>query len=80
MDACLYAAALAAGKRFQKASLPVRFERIVFGRLPDPGEPCMVEVCIVRELESGLLMAFQLTGQNGDLLLDVDGYQVGWLS
>lgn len=79
MDACLYAAALFAGKRFGRASLPVRFQRIRFSRLPDPGEPCLVTVQLVNEIPEGLVLAFQLIGLNGDLLLDVEGYQIGWL-
>ncbi|MFN9975872.1 MAG: hypothetical protein ACK58T_38870, partial [Phycisphaerae bacterium] len=44
MDACLYAVAVYAWKRFQKPSLPVRFGSIHTGRLPDPGEPCLVRI------------------------------------
>lgn len=78
-DACLYAAAVFAGRRFGRPSLPVRFERIRFGRLPDPGEPCLVSVQLIEELNEGLVLAFQLVGLNGDLLLDVEGYRIGWL-
>lgn len=78
-DACLYAAAVFVGRRFGRPSLPVRFDRIRFGRLPDPGEPCLVSVQLIEELNEGVILAFQLVGLNGDLLLDVEGYRVGWL-
>ncbi len=80
MDACLYAAAVFAWRRTQKASLPVSFETIRFARLPDPGEPCLVRVESRREVASGMEFDFQLIGLNGDLLLDVEGYRVAWLS
>jgi len=80
MDACLYAAALLAGKQTGRGSLPVRFDRIRFGRQPDPGEPCLVHVKIVKETSQGMTLAFTLTGWNNDLLLEVNGYEIGWLS
>ncbi|WP_437223253.1 SDR family NAD(P)-dependent oxidoreductase [Planctomicrobium sp. SH661] len=80
MDACLYAAALFAGKRFGRASLPVKFDRIRFGRLPDPGEPCLVAIQLIQESAEGVELAFQLIGLNEELLLDVEGYHIGWLS
>jgi hypothetical protein len=80
MDACLYAAALFAGHRSGKPSLPVSFGRIRFGRLPDPGEPCLVQIQWVKDSPQGMVLTFQLIGLNGDLLLDVHDYLVGWLS
>ncbi|WP_437194328.1 SDR family NAD(P)-dependent oxidoreductase [Planctomicrobium sp. SH527] len=80
MDACLYGAAVFAGRLYQKPSLPVGFDRIVLGRLADPGEACLLQVQLVGEEERGLNLAFQLIGLNGDLLMDVSGYRVGWLN
>jgi hypothetical protein len=79
MDACLYAAALFAGKRYGRASLPSRFGFIRWGRLPDPGEPCLVRIHRKSELPRGLLLAFEMIGLNGDLLLEVDDYSIVWL-
>jgi len=79
MDACLYAIGAAAWNRHQRASLPVSFERIEWGRLPDPGEPCLVRIVEVDSNESGAVWDFQLQGNNGDRLLTVNGYRVGWL-
>ena len=53
MDACLYAVGYAAWHRYQKPSLPVQFGVIEFGRLPDPGEPCVVSIQQKQLLESG---------------------------
>ena len=79
MDACLYTAAVFAWRRSQKASLPVSFETIHFARLPDPGEPCLVQVESRSEDASGMEFAFQLIGLNGDVLMDVEGYRVAWI-
>jgi acyl transferase domain-containing protein/NAD(P)-dependent dehydrogenase (short-subunit alcohol dehydrogenase family) len=79
MDACLYAIGAAAWHRHQRASLPVSFERIEWGRLPDPGEPCLVRIVEVDSNESGAVWDFQLQGNNGDRLLTVSDYRVGWL-
>jgi hypothetical protein len=79
MDACLYAVAVVAWKKLSKASLPVRFGTIRFGRIPDTGEPCFVQVSELRESKSGLICHFDLRGQNGDVFLDVENYEVAWL-
>lgn len=79
MDACLYAIGHAAWHRHKKPSLPVQFGRIEFGRLPDPGEPCVVRIHEKQILASGAVLDFQLYGNNGDRLLSVCDYQIGWL-
>ncbi|MCA9008407.1 MAG: SDR family NAD(P)-dependent oxidoreductase [Planctomycetaceae bacterium] len=79
MDACLYAIGYAAWQRYQKPSLPVRFGQIDFGRIPDPGEPCLVRIQQKQLLESGAQWDFQLQGHNGDRLLTVSNYEIGWL-
>jgi acyl transferase domain-containing protein/acyl carrier protein len=79
MDACLYAIGHAAWHRHKKPSLPVQFGRIEFGRLPDPGEPCVVRIHEKQIMASGAVLDFQLYGNNGDRLLIVCDYQIGWL-
>jgi len=79
MDACLYAVGYAAWHRHQKPSLPVRFDHIEFGRLPDPGEPCLVKIHQTHVSDSGAVWDFQLQGHNGDRLMTVTGYRIGWL-
>jgi predicted hotdog family 3-hydroxylacyl-ACP dehydratase len=79
MDACLYAIGYAAWKRHQRPSLPVRFDRIEFGRLPDPGEPCLVRIQELNSSDNGAIWNFDLQGHNGDRLLSVSGYRIGWL-
>jgi hypothetical protein len=79
MDACLYAVGYAAWHRHQKPSLPVRFDHIEFGRLPDPGEPCLVKIHQTNVSDSGAVWDFQLQGHNGDRLMTVTGYRIGWL-
>ncbi len=68
MDACLYAVGYAAWQRHQKPSLPVQFERIAFGRLPDPGEPCLVRIRQTALSDQDATWSFQLEGLNGDRL------------
>ncbi len=80
MDACLYASAVFAARTHQRPSLPVSFEEIRLGRMPDPGEPCLIQIQQESEEASGLRLAFQLIGLNGDLLFDVRGYRIGWLN
>ncbi|WP_459557136.1 SDR family NAD(P)-dependent oxidoreductase [Lacunimicrobium album] len=79
VDACLYAAAMLAGRRFEKLSLPSRFDRILIGRLPDPGEICYVTCRVTGETSSGAVMTVILTGQNGDMLWLAEGYHLAWL-
>ena len=79
MDACLYAIGYAAWQRHQRASLPVKFDRIEFGRLPDPGEPCLVRIQEVNMTDNGAVWDFDLQGHNGDRLLTVKAYRIGWL-
>ena len=79
MDACLYAVGYAAWQRHQKPSLPLQFERIAFGRLPDPGEPCLVRIRQTALSDQDATWCFQLEGLNGDRLLTVSGYQIAWL-
>ncbi|MEJ7591364.1 MAG: SDR family NAD(P)-dependent oxidoreductase [Planctomycetaceae bacterium] len=79
MDACLCAVGYAAFHRHQMSSLPVRFDQIEFGRLPDPGEPCIVRIQQSHVSDSGAVWDFQLQGHNGDRLLTVNGYRTGWL-
>jgi acyl transferase domain-containing protein/acyl carrier protein len=79
MDACLYAIGYAAWHRHQKPSLPVKFGRIEFGRLPDPGEPCVVRIQQIELLTTGAVWDFDLSGHNGDRLLTVSDYHIGWL-
>jgi len=79
MDACLYACAAAGWRRFDRSSLPVRFGRIQFGRQPDPGEPCVVSIRILRRNNEGMTCSFRLQGLNGDTLLRVTNYRMAWL-
>ena len=85
MDAVLYAAGMLAYQVGKRPSLPIRFETIQTGRLPDPGEPMRVQLrwCgsvepSEKDLGGGLLSAI-LLGQNDDLILSLSGYRVGWL-
>ncbi|MFN9717991.1 MAG: SDR family NAD(P)-dependent oxidoreductase [Planctomycetota bacterium] len=79
MDACLYAIGYTAWQRYHRPSLPIFFDRIEPGRLPDPGEPCLVRIRELDSNDSGALWDFDLQGYNGDRILTVRGYRIGWL-
>ena len=79
MDAMLYASAVLAYRATGRGSLPVRFETIHFGRFPDPGEPLLVYSRVIDQDESGMTLAADLMGLNGDQLLALRGYRIHWL-
>ncbi len=79
MDACLYAVAVLAWKKWNRASLPVRFGSITFGRQPDPGEPCVVQAKFLKHSDKGATCRFRLQGLNGDVLLNVTDYEIAWM-
>ena len=85
MDAVLYAAGMLAFHVGQRPSLPIQFERIQTGRLPDPGEPLRIQLSWCHTVASsasdpgGGRMSAILLGQNDDLILQLAGYRVGWL-
>lgn len=79
MDAVLYAAGMLAYRKSGRPSLPVSFERIEMGRLPQPGEPLRVIVRVQEETADGLMLTALLAGQNNDCLLRISGYKIGWL-
>ncbi|ELP33952.1 beta keto-acyl synthase [Rhodopirellula baltica SWK14] len=82
MDAVLYAAGMLAYHVAGRPSLPVSFDSIEIGRLPDPGEPLKVHVQWEGEsttVSDGGMMSAILVGQNQELILRIEGYQIGWL-
>ena len=79
MDAMLYASAVLAFQATGRGSLPVRFETIHFGRFPDPGEPLLVHSRVIDQDNSGMTLAADLIGLNGDQLLALRGYRIHWL-
>jgi hypothetical protein len=80
MDAVLYAAGMLAYQVGQRPSLPTRFDRIHFGRLPQPGEPLRVTVVWQQDHLSGGQMTALLLGLNDDPILQLEGYRVEWIS
>lgn len=79
MDAMLYASAMVAYRRCGQGSLPVRFDQIVVGRLPDPGEPLTVVVRFLSSDKEGAELEADLLGLNDEHLLALRGYHVHWL-
>jgi malonyl CoA-acyl carrier protein transacylase/acyl carrier protein/NAD(P)-dependent dehydrogenase (short-subunit alcohol dehydrogenase family) len=80
MDAVLYAAGMLAYRVGGRPSLPIQFEEIEIGRLPQPGEPLQVCVTWLKIHDGGGEMTATLAGLNRDLILHLTGYRVGWLS
>ncbi len=79
MDAVLYAAATLAYHESGKPSLPVSFEEIQIGRQPDPGEPLITHIRAIQSDERGMILAADLAGQNGDLILSLHCYRINWI-
>ncbi|WP_047816571.1 type I polyketide synthase [Rhodopirellula islandica] len=86
MDAVLYAAGMLAYRVADRPSLPISFDSIEIGRLPDPGEPLKVHVQWEGETTTGSsggsdggMMSAVLVGQNQELILRIGGYRIGWL-
>ncbi len=79
-DAVLYATAILAYQLMQRPSLPVSFEQIEIGRLPDPGEPLWTHVRVTSSDERGLTVNADLGGLNDDCILKIRGYRLHWLS
>ncbi len=79
MDAVLYAAGMLAYRIGMRPSLPVSFERIQIGRMPQPGEPLRAIVRVIEQLNNGLMLSAVLVGQNDDCILRIADYQISWL-
>ncbi len=79
MDAVLYAAATLAYYESGRPSLPVSFDEIRIGRQPDPGEPLLTHIRAIQSDERGMILAADLAGQNGDLILSLHGYRISWI-
>ncbi|MCC9642369.1 SDR family oxidoreductase [Rhodopirellula sp. JC740] len=86
MDAVLYAAGMLAYRVGGNPSLPISFNTIDLGRLPDPGEPLRVQVRWEEDIPgngpesaAGGRLSALLLGQNQDVILQLHGYRVGWL-
>jgi acyl transferase domain-containing protein len=81
LDACLYAVGLLAWMQVQPGpSLPFRFGRIALGRLPHPGEACLVEVKFLRKEGRYADFNFTLFGSSGDVILQVSEYRIVYLA
>jgi NAD(P)-dependent dehydrogenase (short-subunit alcohol dehydrogenase family) len=81
LDACLYAVGLLAWMQVQPGpSLPFRFGRIALGRLPHPGEECLVECRFLRQEGRYADFGFTLYGNGGDVILQVSDYRIVYLA
>jgi hypothetical protein len=81
LDACLYATGILCWTRVTPgATLPVRFGEIRFGRMPYPGEACMVETRFLRREDRFAVFDFTLFGGDSSPLVDVKEYYLAWLT
>lgn len=80
MDACLYTVGLWAWQSIRPGTaLPKSFAAVRLGRLPRTGESCMVRAYCTEKTDAEAVFNFELCGNNGDVLIDVEGYHVVWL-
>jgi malonyl CoA-acyl carrier protein transacylase/NAD(P)-dependent dehydrogenase (short-subunit alcohol dehydrogenase family) len=81
LDACLYAVGLLAWMQIRPGpSLPFSFGRIALGRLPHPGEACVVEVKFLQQQDRYADFEFTLFGTSGDVILQVTDYRIVYLT
>jgi acyl transferase domain-containing protein len=81
LDACLYAVGMLAWTQVQPGpSLPFRFGRVALGRLPHPGEACLVEATFLRQEGRYADFNFTLFGSSGDVILQVNDYRIVYLA
>lgn len=81
LDACLYAVGLLAWMQVQPGpSLPFRFGRIALGRLPHPGEACLVQCKFLRKEGRYADFDFTLFGVNGEVIVQVSDYRIVYLA
>ena len=80
LDACLFATGILCWQRVAAGpTLPARLGSVEFGRLPHPGEACVVETQVLRRDGRYAVFQFTLFGQGGDVLVHVTDYRVVWL-
>jgi hypothetical protein len=81
IDACLYATGLLCWSRTAPgATLPVKLGALVLGRMPHPGEACVVETRFVRRDGRFAVFEFTLFGDDGAALVQVKDYYVAWIT
>jgi hypothetical protein len=61
-------------------SLPFRFGRIALGRLPHPGEACLVQCKFLRQEGRYADFDFTLYGNSGDVIVQVSDYRIVYLA
>gem|GEM_PF-6084153 len=81
LDACLYATGLLAWWQVAPGvALPAGFGQLRRGRLPMPGEACLVETRLRSHAGREARFNFTLFGSDRQVILDVSDYRVMWLS
>ncbi|MBA4017501.1 MAG: hypothetical protein C0483_10045 [Pirellula sp.] len=80
LDACLYAVGLWAWENIRPGTaLPKSFATVRLGRLPRTAESCLVRAECREKTATEAVFDFVLYGDDGDILIDVEGYRVVWL-
>ncbi|MCL4820211.1 MAG: SDR family NAD(P)-dependent oxidoreductase [Vicinamibacteria bacterium] len=79
LDGCLYAVGVLAWHAVRAGqTLPARIAELWLGRLPDPGEACLVEARLQHAGAAGARFDFDLRGADGALLAAARGYEIAW--
>jgi enediyne polyketide synthase len=76
LEGVLQACGLVARERLRAPGLPSRFGRLRLGRPPRADERGRARVALRQEAEAGLRFDFALLGDDGEPILQVDGYEV----
>ncbi|MEM7311876.1 MAG: hypothetical protein AAF497_01870, partial [Planctomycetota bacterium] len=80
IDASLYATGLLGWSRVRAgASLPAEIGQLQLGRLPIPGEQCLLKTELIRSDHSAAWFNFRLWGSDGQLIVEAKDYRIVWL-
>jgi acyl transferase domain-containing protein/NAD(P)-dependent dehydrogenase (short-subunit alcohol dehydrogenase family)/acyl carrier protein len=75
LDACLQACGALLVRLLGIGELPQKLDRVVMGRTPEKGERAMAYARLVEIIERHTRFDVTLVGENGELLLAIEGYR-----
>ena len=81
IDASLYATGLLGWSSVRPgASLPAEIGALRLGRLPHPGERCLLRTELIKSDDASAWFNFRLWGSDGQLIVQVNDYRIVWLA
>jgi len=74
LDACFFACGSFVWFKYGVVAIPKKIERVSFGRLPWPGETCLVHLRCRAKNDQGAIYDFTLYGEDDTVLIQLVGY------